>query len=261
MYQRAIIGKSLQWCKPLISLYVLLYLQTGSSIATPVAKLNNWRFNPEAVKLEITLSAGITPQYFYIEEPPRLVVDLPDTKLGYVPTTQNYTGAIQRIRVAQLNETVTRIVLDLAAGNFVDINKVQLQPVSPKKPTRWVLNPKITKYSPPKQPDNFLQPLPNLAPSIDYPTNNYLQLPSTLSPTITNSQQPLVTVPPLNSHNSSQPPGFILAPAALPNQPSNSPNLPPLTNSDFPISTLSNYPLDEPPIKIIEFGQPIPKPN
>ncbi|WP_414563875.1 MULTISPECIES: AMIN domain-containing protein [unclassified Anabaena] len=261
MYKKLAIRQSLQWSQRLLGLYAFIALQTGISTAAPVARLNNWRFNPEVVRLEITLSAGTTPQYFYLPEPPRLVVDLPDTKLGYVPTTQNYVGAIQRIRVAQLNETVTRIVLDLAAGNFIDTNKVQLQPVSQQNPTRWVLRPTITKYIPPTQPENF-QSLPyNLTPNLGYPTSNYLQLPSTLSPINNNSQQPFVTVPPLIPNNSSQVPGSILPPATFPNQPNNFNNIPPGTIPDFPIPTTPNSLLDEPRVDVIEFGQPLPKPN
>ncbi|GAX35063.1 AMIN domain-containing protein [Nodularia sp. NIES-3585] len=228
----------------LLGFYAIIALQTGNSVAPPAATLNNWRFYPEAVKLEINLSARTTPEYFYLPEPPRLVVDLPNTKLGSVPTSQNYVGAIQRIRVAQLNETVTRIVLDLAAGNFVDSNQVQLQPVSRQNPTRWVLSPTITRYVPPTQPENF-QSLPNLAPS------NYQQLPSTLSPITPNSQQPFVSVPPLNPSNSSELPDAILPPTSFPSQ----------TSPNFSIPTTPNYQPDVSNIEVIEFGQPLPKPN
>jgi hypothetical protein len=122
-----------------MSVFVAITLQTVSSIAAQVAKLNNWRFYPEGGKLEINLSAGKTPSYFYLPQPPRIVLDIPDTTLGNIPTEQNYNGAVQRIRVAQLNANVTRIVLDLAAGVFVDPSQVQLQPISRQNPTRWVL--------------------------------------------------------------------------------------------------------------------------
>ncbi len=235
-------------------LYAVISMQAGSSVAAPTARLDNWRFYPEAVQLEINLSASTTPKYFYLAEPPRLVVDLPNTQLGNVPTIQNYVGAIERIRVSQLNETVTRIVLDLAAGNFVDSNQVQLQKVSQQNPTRWVLRPTITSYTPSAQPGN-LQSLPNQAPS------NNLLLPSTLSPITPNSQQPFVTVPPLNPSNSSQLPGSILPPPAFLPQPSNSHSIPSATSPDFSVPPIPNYQPDVFNIKVIEFGQPLPKPN
>ncbi|TVP64675.1 MAG: AMIN domain-containing protein [Nodularia sp. (in: Bacteria)] len=244
MYKRLSIRQFWQTRHHLLSLCAVIALQAGSSLAAPVARLNNWRFYPEAVKLEFNLSASTTPEYFYLAEPPRLVVDLPNTKLGDVPTTQNYVGAIQRIRVAQLNETVTRIVLDLADGNFVDSNQVQLQPVSRQNPTRWVLSPTITSYIPPTQAENF-QSSPNLTPS------NYQLLPSTLSPITPNSQQPFVSVPPLNPSNSSELPDALLPPTSF-----SSP-----TSPDFSVPTTPNYQPDGSNIEVIEFGQPLPKPN
>lgn len=207
-----------------ISLCVAMTLFSLSSIAAgeQMAKLNNWRFHPDTKKLEITLSLGKTPQYFYLNEPPRLVVDIPDTQLGNVSTQEKYTGSVQRVRVSQMSANVTRIVLDLAPGSAVDANKVQLQPVSPKNPTRWVLRPAIIKVA--TKPNN------------PQSTNvNYLQLPSTL-PSINGSQQPSVTVPPLNANNPTPQPSSVIN----------------ANSSTPPVPTLPNYP-------VIEFGQPLPK--
>ncbi|MBH8555779.1 AMIN domain-containing protein [Nostocaceae cyanobacterium CENA357] len=269
MYKRLTTRQFLQLSKQILglSLYAAVGLETGSSIAAPVAKLNDWRFDPKTLQLEITLSAGTTPQYFYLSQPPRLVVDLPDTKLGYVSTNQNYAGAIQRIRVSQLDATVTRIVLDLATGTFIDPNQVQLQPVSKQNPTRWVLRPMISGYNRPSiQPGN-VQSLPNnLTPSPNYPqlpsnlpSTNYQQLPSTLPPITTNQQQPLFTVPPIVPSNSSQVPSSILPPANFPNQTDNFNGTPPATSPAFPVPTIPNYPSNAPSIEVIEFGQPLPK--
>ncbi|MDB9342699.1 AMIN domain-containing protein [Nodularia spumigena CS-586/05] len=254
MYQGLSIRQFWQSRYHLLGLYAVIALQAGSSLAAPAARLDDWRFYPEAIQLEINLSANTTPKYFYLSEPPRLVVDLPNTKLGNVATIQNYFGAIQRIRVSQLNETVTRIVLDLAAGNFGDPNQVQLQLVSRQNPTRWVLRPMITSYIRPTQPGNF-QSLPNQVPS------NYQQLPSTLYPITPNSQQPFVTVPPLNPSNSSQLPGSILPPASFPQPPSNFNSLPSQRSPNFSVPTMPNYQPNVSNIQVIEFGQPLPKPN
>lgn len=223
---KAMMSYNIQGSKQLFgtSLCVAITLFAYSSIAAQaqIAKLNNWRFYPDTKKLEITLSSGKTPQYFYLNEPPRLVLDIPDTQLGNVSTQQKYSGSVQRVRVSQMSANVTRIVLDLAPGSAVDANKVQLQPVSRKNPTRWVLRPAIVKAA--TKPNN------------PQPTNiNSLQLPSTL-PSINGTQQPLVSVPPLNSNNPTP-------------QPSNAVNA---NSSTSPVPTLPNYP-------VIEFGQPLPK--
>jgi hypothetical protein len=187
-----------RWCKQLFKvslfgLYAAISLETNSSLAAPAARLEDWRFYPEAFQLEINLSAGTTPRYFYLAQPPRMVVDLPDTKLGYVPTLENYSGAIQRIRVSQLNASVTRIVLDLAPGTSLDPNQVQLQPISAQNTTRWVLRPLIAggtssqqgNYPPPSNlpPSNYNYPPPSNLPPSNYnypPPSNYHQVITTI---------------------------------------------------------------------------------
>ncbi|MHC5938518.1 AMIN domain-containing protein [Nostoc sp.] len=264
-------------CKQLFSLsllgfYAAIALETCSTAATPVAKLDNWRFSPKTQQLEITLSVGTTPRYFYLAQPPRLVVDIPNTKLGKVTTQQNYSGSIKSIRVSQLNANATRIVLDLAPGTLLNPKQVQLHPVSRKNPTRWVLRPVISGKttavkpgnSPPsakKQPQTpYKSQLPSNLPvtttnaqppllTVGPPSN---ELPSTIT---TNSEQPFVSVPPLTPNTSSQQPALILPPPSFPNQPGNLNSIPSFGMSEFPVPTIPNVPNPQ----VIEFGQPLPK--
>ncbi|HLO83557.1 MAG TPA: AMIN domain-containing protein [Nostocaceae cyanobacterium] len=211
----------------LFSFFATITLIPHITIAATATKLNNWRFNPKTQQLEINLSTSTTPEYFYLAEPPRLVVDLPNTQLGNVVTQQNYQGQIQRIRVSQMNPSVTRIVLDLAPGTFVDPNQVQLQPISRKNPTRWVLRPLISYNSTTSQsgtlPSSSNNSFPQPAPTLPLPSSN----------DNTNSQQPIVSVPPLNPENSSG-----------------------ANDSNY-----GNYVIEVPKVPIIEFGQPLPKSN
>jgi hypothetical protein len=199
----------------LFSLYTAFTLEAGISNAVPVSQLEDWRFDPEVLQLEITLSAPSQPRYFFLSEPSRIVVDLPSTKLGYVSTQQNFSGAIKSIRVSQLNADVTRIVMDLMPGTVINPNQVQLQPVSPQNPTRWVLRPVTVSnntystptnvfpsyqqtpnsglYNPPPPSQN--QPFPATTYYNQQPTTNNQQLPATTyynqQPTI-NNQQPTI---------------------------------------------------------------------
>ncbi|MEH2446105.1 MAG: AMIN domain-containing protein [Nostoc sp.] len=263
-----------QWRKQLFSISLFgfcaaIALETCTTAATPVVKLDNWRFSPKTQQLEITLSAGTTPRYFYLAQPSRLVVDLPNTKLGKVTTQQNYSGAIKSIRVSQLNAKDTRIVLDLAPGTVFNPKQVQLQPVSRKNSTRWVLRPVISGKTTAVKPGNSapspkkLPQTPQKPPS-NLPVTTNQQLPlltvpppsNQLPPTITiNSGQPLVTVPPLSPNTSSQQPALILPPPSFPNQPDNLNNIPPSGMSEFPVPTIPNVPNPQ----VIEFGQPLPK--
>ncbi|BBD66890.1 hypothetical protein NIES4072_58330 [Nostoc commune NIES-4072] len=263
-----------QWYKQLFSISLLgfcaaIALGTCTTAATPVAKLENWRFSSKTQQLEITLSAGTTPRYFYLAQPSRLVVDLPNTKLGKIITQQNYSGAIKSIRVSQLNANDTRIVLDLAPGTVLNPKQIQLQPVSRKNPTRWVLRPvisgKTTAVKPGKSaPSAKKQPQTLQKPPSNPPVTTNLQLPLLTVPSpsnelpstiTTNSGQPFVTVPPLNPNISSQQPASILPPPSFPNQPNNLNNIPPLGISEFPVPTIPNASNPQ----IIEFGQPLPK--
>jgi len=257
-------------------------LKPGKKIVTaPLARLDNWHFSPEAMQLEFTLSVARTPHYFYLAQPARIVVDLPNTKLGFVPTQQNYSGAIHRVRISQLNANVTRIVLDLA-GDFLDPNQVKLQPVSKKNPTRWVLRPSVTAYQYSVQPGKYQQ-LPSNLPVNPYPlnlpqnpsnypqssinqlpTNNNQQLPfltlpppANNLPPISTNQQPFVSVPPLTPNNPSQLPSN-LPPPIFSNQPGNFYSPSPIVSPNFPIPTVLNFPPNVPQTQVIEFGQPIP---
>jgi hypothetical protein len=173
-----------------------------NSSAAPVARLEDWRFYPEASQLEISLSVASQPRYFYLAQPPRIVIDLPGTKLGNIPTQQSFSGAIQSIRVSQLNANVTRIVMDLAPGILIAPNQVQLQPVSRENPNRWVLRPLIASNGN-SLPQGNLSPLPsNFSPTTMTPP-----LPSNTPPNIYNPPQPPGNLPPGMYNNPPQPPG------------------------------------------------------
>ncbi|MBE8986811.1 AMIN domain-containing protein [Nostoc sp. LEGE 12450] len=266
-----------QWRKQLFNISLLgfcaaIALETCTTAATPVAKLDNWRFSPKTQRLEINLSAGTTPRYFYLAQPSRLVIDLPNTKLGKVTTQQNYSGAIKSIRVSQLNANDTRIVLDLAPGTAFNPKQVQLQPVSRKNSTRWVLRPvssgktTATKAgnsapSPKKQTQTPYKPqppsnLPVTTTNLQAPLLTVPPISNDLPTTITNnSGQPFVTVPPLNPNTASQQPALILPPPSFPNQPGNLNSIPPSGTSEFPVPTIPNASNPQ----VIEFGQPLPK--
>ncbi len=216
-----------------ISLLTAITLETSSVLALPTNNLEEWRFYPRTAQLEITLSSGETPHYFYLPQPARLVLDIPNTKVGSVSSEKSYSGNIQKIRVGQLDANVTRIVLDLAPGTSIQPNQIQLQPISPNNSTRWVLRPVIlpNKASVPNQPISTKLP----------PVHHQIK-----------PQLPLVTVPPLNSANSFPGSNNALPPATFPKQSDN------LNSVTIP-SNSGNQTNKQPEIKVIQFGQPLPK--
>jgi AMIN domain len=171
--------------KNLFSVSVFSVFSLSATLSLPLvsiakvqnAQLQEWRFFPEVAQLEFTLSAASQPKLLYLRQPERLVIDIPGTKLGFVSTRQDYNGAIQRIRLSQLNASVTRIVMDLAPGTTFNPNQVLLQSVSSN---RWVLRPLLTSYNPNGIPGGYF---PN-QPNNNYPPATYAPQPQNNLPII-----------------------------------------------------------------------------
>lgn len=107
--------------------------------ATPV--LEEWTFEPQSRQLSVTLPDGTTPQFFLLAEPARIVLDVPQTVLGNVPTEQHYDGAVRRIRLAEVQGNV-QIVIELAPNTLLDPRHAQLQSIATEGAlTQWVLQP------------------------------------------------------------------------------------------------------------------------
>lgn len=170
----------------LMSIVAIVAVETSTKPTSPVATLSNWRFDAAANQLEITLEAKTTPSYFLLDQPLRIVLDLPNTQLGKVTTQQDYSGAVRQVRVSQFDKNVTRIVLELAPDVALNAGQmVQLQRVAVQSPTgdRWLLRPQIARQASP-QPTTS-NPLPTTLPPATNPSPS--------------PQQPVVSVPPVPS--------------------------------------------------------------
>lgn len=205
------------------------------------ALLAKWRFDPTANQLEFTVQDGTTPRYFLLTQPPRIVLELPNTQMGKVVTTQNYSGVVREVRVAQFEENLTRIVLELSPEVILAPGMVQLEKVKPQgsgKGDRWLLRPLIAHTSPqtPK--------LPSTSGSIQ----------QTTGVTSTNIQQGAI-----NSGTSTTIPSTTLPPATFNSQQPDFVSVPPLSSpargSEVSPNTPVSTPLSEP---VIQFGEPLP---
>jgi hypothetical protein len=160
----------------LFTIATIITLQSSTTANSANTQLEDWRFYPEYNQLEFTLSSSSQPKYFYLSQPARLVVDLPNTKLGRLPTQQSYSGVIQRVRLSQLNANVTRIVMDLAPGTNFDPKLVQFQQVPWQKPNHWAL--KISPAQLNNSPNDFSQPVsPNIYPPQQPNSNQFPSYP------------------------------------------------------------------------------------
>ena len=275
-----LLGISL-FCLACTSTVVLTQLSGISSLfaSSPRARLDDWRFSPQTLQLEFTLSGATQPRHFSLREPNRIVIDLPNTQLGYVTTKQDFSGAVQSIRISQFDADVTRIVLDLAPGTVLDANQVQLQPISWQNQNRWLLTP-INNFAYANSPGSNQQaPLfpqlpgnnipgnfnnnqqPPLFPQL--PGNNTIPVlndsPANNSPVpINNQNQPLVVVPPLNKDNNLRPLNSNLPPATFNNQRSFVRNVIRAPKTNFPRPNLPNYQQNNFNLQVVPYGQPIP---
>jgi hypothetical protein len=104
------------------------------------ATLTNWQFDPNTRELQVTVPEGTTPRYFLLAEPPRIVLDLPNTQIGTVPEQQVFNGAVRQIRVGQFQPGLTRIVIELVADAEFAPGQVELR----QEGDRWILRPLLT---------------------------------------------------------------------------------------------------------------------
>ncbi|WP_448526256.1 N-acetylmuramoyl-L-alanine amidase [Parathermosynechococcus lividus] len=94
------------------------------------SRLYLWRLNPTTNQLEIRTERGVQPRAELVYNPTRLVIDLPGVVLGSPQVSQNYSGAIRQVRVAQFDPQTTRIVVEYAAGYTIDPQQVRFRGVA-----------------------------------------------------------------------------------------------------------------------------------
>lgn len=97
-------------------------------IALPAnaANLQFWRFDQQQSRLTFTTDTQVRPTAQLIFNPTRLVIDLPDTQVTSSATQQQLQEGLQEVRVGQLDDQTTRIVIELAPGYTLDPQQVKV---------------------------------------------------------------------------------------------------------------------------------------
>ena len=116
-------------------------------LCSPVeaANLRFWRFDANSNRLVFRTDQGIQPKAQLLFNPTRLVIDLPGTSLGGWPTAKRQLqGVIRSVRVGQLDDRTTRIVIELAPGYLLDPQQVKVLGVSPTTWTVQLPTPQLT---------------------------------------------------------------------------------------------------------------------
>ena len=186
----------------------LVGMLTAGTLAIAAARgeaaaLTNWRYDPAARQLEVTVKEGVTPRYFLMAQPARIVLDLPDTEVGEVSVKETYAGAIRQVRVSQFQPGLTRIVMELSTDAVFAPGQVKLEKANK---STWVLRPLIANAPtaeigrmPPVQtpsqtisrPEGAKAPAPVSA----LPPPPEIDLPSSFPPVQSKRSTAVVTVP------------------------------------------------------------------
>lgn len=103
------------------------------SSAAYARQLLSWRFDNNQNRLVFITDAGVQPKAQLIRNPDRVVIDLPGISLGRKSANQPGKGGIREVRVGQLDDQTTRIVVELAPGFTLDPQQVKFRGISPRE--------------------------------------------------------------------------------------------------------------------------------
>jgi hypothetical protein len=136
-----------------LGIHLLPFAVCLASSSAWAAPLQNWQYDPTANQLEVTVKDGVKPRYFLMAQPARIILEIPETDLGTVPTQKNFDGAVRQIRVSQFQPGVTRIVMELSPDTVLAREQAQLKQVgdAEKSGDRWVLRPLLAQTPTPNQ--------------------------------------------------------------------------------------------------------------
>jgi len=133
--------------------------------------LQYWKFDLPQSRLEIITGDDVQPQALMLANPTRLVIDLPNTKVG-ATERQEVSSYVREVRVGQLNEQTTRMVVELADNYTMRPWQVKVRSLAPN---RWYVQlPKFQTpdvYSLPPDSVAIRVPLATPGPQTPRPQN------------------------------------------------------------------------------------------
>ncbi len=135
-------------------------------------KILSWEFKTEENNLVFITDENVQPKAQLINNPTRVVIDLPGTKLGRGTVKEEYQGAIRGFRIGQPEANMSRIVIELAPGYTLDAQEVKFQGISP---TQWSVDlpqPRIAPTTTASQSDTSnSNSLPTIEPPSSLPSS------------------------------------------------------------------------------------------
>jgi beta-lactamase class A len=110
--------------------------------------LQTWKLDTTQNRLEFTTDQAVQPIVQFVQNPSRITIDLPGIRWTKPKLNQPQKEAIQSLRIAKFEPTVTRMVIDLAPGMSIDPNQVIVQPITGKRWTVQLPKPIATANDP-----------------------------------------------------------------------------------------------------------------
>ncbi len=211
----------------ILSLLGAVTLAVRESLPAPLlaAVLADWGLDPNTNQLELLVEQETQPRLSVLNQPPRIAIDLPNTKLAVKPINEYYEGEVRRIQIEQLPAGGSRIVLEFQPNLVLDPARVQLQKLASQVDVgafrdRWVVRPAFVEGAapfpaaspgssvaisvPPPPPPPVGTPFRGIPPSSALPG-----LPADMSGIPSRTVSPSVVVPPIAPRRSSEP-GVLL---------------------------------------------------
>ena len=143
----------------------LAALVSGSTASLPAcaAILEDWKIDPDTGLVEVLLPQGVRPRLSVGTEPPRLVIDLPNTEIGINVTERFDSGVISQVSFSQSEPELAQITIQFAPGVVLDEQEIDFRPIGIEN--LWVLRPAIVE-----RPE----------PAPEFPTAQTQQAPATV---------------------------------------------------------------------------------
>jgi N-acetylmuramoyl-L-alanine amidase len=139
------------------------------SFAAQARELLQWRFDSNQNRLVFITDAGVQPKALLMTNPTRVVIDLPGIELKRPTVNQRVVGTIREVRVGQVDDNTTRIVIELAPGYTLDPKEVKFRGLSPRewtvqlpRPQRIGPSPNPPENTPPRNESSQRPPLLNV---------------------------------------------------------------------------------------------------
>ncbi len=103
---------------------------------TRAATLQYWAFDAQRNQLVFTTDGEVQPRAQLLVNPTRIVVDLPNTRLGSTGTSQTGGGAVREVRAGQFDRQTARLVIELVPGYSINPQDIRVQG---QRPNQWVV--------------------------------------------------------------------------------------------------------------------------